>query len=113
MDVDFFIQRLPEDIVRHIYEEYIETEFHFKIFKQLLQSPKSIKLNISDIRPYIPYILSKPKLCNYMREKLVIYDNFKMFDVTYVSHKIKQEKIFTTAKNGSSMALCLLMYLYH
>lgn len=112
-NVDVFISRLPDDIIRHIYEEYIKTEFHFKIFKQLLRSKTSMKLNTSDIRPYIPYILSNPKLCDYMREHLVIGDNFKIFDAAYVDHKIKNEKMFTLAKNGTSVCLSLLMYVYH
>lgn len=113
MNVDFFVKYLPDDIVRHIYEEYISIDFHYKIFMQLLNSRTSKNLNTSDIKPYIPYILSQPKLCNYMREHLVVYNGYKLFDSIYIEHKINKKKPFMRASNGGSIALSLLMNIYH
>lgn len=111
--MDNFIAKLPDDIIRYIYKEFIEIEYHTKIIKELLNTRESIKLNIINIRPYIPFILSKPELCNYLCNNLILHNNYKYFEETYKYYKKNNNKHFSQMTKGDSFALTLLMKLYH
>ena len=91
----------------HIYKEFFEIEIYYKKIKQVLDTNLSRDLDIKFIRPYIPLILAKQKLVEYL------FQNMKEFRLTYTSHKIEQKKGFNYMKNGDSFALSILMYMYH
>jgi len=101
------IKKLPEELKKYIYEEYIETEIFYDKFKEALDSIESQRLNIVKISPFIPIILAKPKYIKYLLLKLYC------FKTIYNDHKIKKEKSFRLMNNGESFAQCILMYLYH
>ena len=101
------IKKLPEELKKYIYEEYIETQLFYDKFKEALDSQESHHLNIVNIHPFIPLILAKPKYIKYLFLKLYC------FKVIYNDHKIKKEKTFVLMNKGQSFAQCILMHLYH
>jgi hypothetical protein len=109
----FLIKKLPDDIKKYIYYEFLETKIYFDEFNIHLNNILSKKLNISLIRQYIPIILSKPKLISYFCTNILGYDNYKIFETVYIQHKIQNNKNFIKMTNGNSFSLTLLMYLHH
>ena len=101
------IEKLPEELKKYIYKEYIEIQLFYDKFKEALDSEESQMLNIVKIHPFIPLILAKPKYINYLLLKLYC------FRTIYNDHKIKKKKTFLLMNNGESFAQCILMYLYH
>jgi len=101
------IKKLPEELKKYIYAEYIETQLFYDKFKEALDSKESKSLNIVNIHPFIPLILAKPKYIKYLLVKLYC------FETVYNDHKIKKQKTFLLMNNGQSFAQCILMYLYH
>ena len=101
------IKKLPEELKKYIYEEYIETQLFYDKFKEALDSEESHHLNIVNVHPFIPLILAKPKYIEYLLLKL------SCFMIIYNDHKIKKEKTFRLMNKGQSFAQCILMYLYH
>ena len=94
------IENLPDDIKNYIYHAFLKHEIHYREFRQLLQTHKSIGLDTSDIRHLIPYILSQPVVVQLLRK------NIPEFDTVYRTYKIKGEKYF------DGFALALLFYMY-
>ena len=101
------IKKLPEELKKYIYEEYIETQLFYDKFKEALDSKESHHLNIVNVHPFIPLILAKPKYIEYLLLKL------SCFGIIYNDHKIQKKKTFRLMNNGQSFAQCILMYLYH
>lgn len=101
------IKKLPEELKKYIYEEYIEIQLFYDKFKEALESYESRTLNIVNIHPFIPLILAKPKYIKHLLIKLYY------FETIYNDHKIKKQKTFRLMNNGQSFAQCILMYLYH
>ena len=101
------IKKLPQELKKYIYEEYIETQLFYDKFKEALESEESQYLNIVNIHPFIPLILAKPKYIEYLLLKL------SCFMIIYNDHKIEKKKSFRLMNNGQSFAQCILMYLYH
>ena len=60
------IEKLPQELKKYIYEEYIETQLFYDNFKEALDSKESHMLNIVNIHPFIPLILAKPKYIKYL-----------------------------------------------
>ena len=101
------IKKLPEELKIKIYKEYFEVEYYNKIILQALDTNNSISLQINDIRPLIPIILSKKNLITYLNI------NNSIFKELYNSHKFNNKKNFVLCKKGDSFALSWLFYLYH
>ena len=97
------IEALPEEIKQFIYWEYFDTEIQFKIFKTLLETESTQRLSISDIRPYLPIVLAKPKVVEYLRSRIHSH-GFMTFDVVYKEYKMKprDKKVWTGANNGDA-----------
>ena len=55
------IQRLPSEIIRHIYDEYIDAQLMYEKIVSALDDPTSQMLNQSLIRHMVPLILAKPR----------------------------------------------------
>lgn len=106
-NVDQLIDRLPYDIVHQIHRNWVEPEHIINLVESALITENSYSLNIMDLRPLIPLILSKPYVFNYF------YSNNKTFKHIYDSHKIENSKQFLLLNKGDSFALSWLMYLYH
>ena len=67
------IKKLPEELKKYIYEEYIEIELFYDKFKEALDSKESKSLNIVNIHPFIPLILAKPKYIKHLLIKLYFF----------------------------------------
>jgi hypothetical protein len=105
--LEYNINKLPEELKKYIYQEYIEIQLFYDNFKEALDSQESQMLNIVKIHPFIPLILAKPKYIKYFLLKLYC------FKTIYNEHKIRRHKSFRLMNNGESFAQCILMYLYH
>ena len=105
--LEYNINKLPEELKKYIYQEYIEIQLFYDNFKEALDSQESQMLNIVKIHPFIPLILAKPKYIKYFLLKLYC------FNTIYNDHKIQKKKTFILMNNGKSFAQCILMYLYH
>ena len=106
MSLEKSIQNLHYDIIRYIYKEFIEPELYLKLFTAALKTDSSKYLRITDIRMYIPVILSKPLVVKHFHKHLLYFKEI------YKSHKIDKNK-FLLLTNGDSFALYFLMHLYH
>lgn len=106
-EVEKMISRLPYDLVYDIHRKYVETEYIINLVESALITQNSYSLNIIDLRPLIPLILSKPYVLNYF------YSNNETFKYIYDKHKIENSKHFLLLNKGDSFALSWLMCLYH
>lgn len=106
MSLEKLISKLPDDLIRYIYKEFIETELYYIQFIKALETIESRRLNIIKIKFLIPIILSKPQIVKYFSNKILYFKD------VYKSHKIDKKK-FLQLNNGDSFALSILMYLYH
>jgi hypothetical protein len=102
-----FLDRLPEFIVIEIYKNYLEAEVYYSIYKDIIESVNSNRLDNEELKPLIPIILSKPIVCKYINNKCI------GFKESFKDHKIKNKKSFELMKKGESFSLSILMYLYH
>lgn len=100
------IQRLPSDITRYIYEEYIEAQLIYESLVSAIDDVRSERLDPVLIRPLIPIILSKPKY-------IAICRRIPEFNIVYIEHKIRNKKSFKLMCNGNSFATAILFYCYH
>jgi len=100
------IQRLPSDIIRHIYDEYIDAQLMYEKFVSALDDPISQMLNQSMIRHMVPLILAKPRY-------IEVCCKIPEFNIVYKEHKIRKQKCFRLMNNGDSFATSILFYKYH
>ena len=101
-----YIDNLPDELQRYIFD-YIKIELWYQQFHQSLTSNMSQSLNICEIRPWIPRILSNPyftKLC---------IEKDPSFEIIWRESKKNNQKYFKNLKKGDSFALALLFYHYH
>ena len=102
-----FLDRLPEFIVLEIYKNYLEAEVYYSIYRDIIESVNSHRLDNRQLKPLIPIILSKPIVCKYIENKCI------GFKESFKDHKIKNNKSFKLMKKGESFSLYILMCLYH
>jgi len=102
-----FIDKLPEELVRKIYKDYLEPEIYYEIYKKIIVSNASTSLDTKDLLPFIPLVLSKPHICLYISK------NCHGFCSSYKVHKIENTKMFVLMKKGESFASTILFSLYH
>ena len=101
------IDKLPREIVEKIYREYIEPELYYFIYKDIICHSTSISLNEEYLIAFLPIILAKPTVCQYISIKC---PNFKK---SYIEHKINNKKQFKLMTKGQSFTLSILFSLYH
>ena len=99
-----WIQQLPCDVKYYIYKEFLHYEVIMEEFKQVLMNQEAS--NLINILSILPVILSKPKLCLYMSEKMV-FQNYRYFEIIYKRHKIRNDKQFKQMTKGQSFAAAL------
>jgi len=102
-----FLDRLPEFIVIQIYKNYLEAEVYYSIYRDIIESVNSHRLDSTQLKPLIPIILSKPIVCKYINNKCI------GFKESFKDHKIKNNKSIKLMKKGESFSLYILMCLYH
>ena len=103
-----FCVRLPYDIVRKIYEEYVEPQMLHDELLLKLNLYSSTILNSYELKIFLPKIIKNDILVNYL------FKNNEIFKIIYTNHFIKKKNNFVQIKCPiESMALTWLMYLYH
>lgn len=108
------IERLPFDVVRYIYKEFIEVEQLYILFREKLNTLNSLRLCSHDIKPLLPLVFANPQAVRYFSERMRIGKDFYVFRHLYEKYKVNKEpRDFVLCNNGGNFALSLLMYLYH
>jgi hypothetical protein len=86
--LDYYINKLPDEIKRKIYKEYFESSIYYQLYLKIVNHELSKKLNGIILRSYIPIILSKKDVLKYICNKCCVFQN------SYNQHKIYNEKVF-------------------
>ena len=102
------IQALPDDVSRHIYEEYFEvkpmcTEF----LNLLLEGKRSHRLEYAHLTEITSRLIQHACAVEYLSK------HCKVFNDMYKIHYIDKAKIFVQTNVLDSFVLSMLMYLYH
>ena len=102
------IQALPDDVSRHIYEEYFEAKSTCKQFLNLLFNDKrSHRLEHSHLTEITSRLICHPCAVEYLRK------HCKVFNDMYKAHYIDNNKYFEQCNVLHSFVLSMLVYLYH
>ena len=106
--IKYFLKKLPIDIIKMIWIEYIKPDLICLKLDSILNSTKSKQLNYYPLYDYIPFVLNNKFVVEYLIK------NNQTFNEIYNTHIINNIKLFINFPDIlSSMALSWLMYLYH
>jgi hypothetical protein len=101
-------QKLPDDIIRKIYEEYLKPDMLYEDLIYTLQLRDSKRLNIKPLKTFIPQLLQNKIFVEYLRKK------DSLFNDIYTTHIINKTNTYVNAASTiDSMAITWLTYLYH
>jgi hypothetical protein len=106
-NVTNLINALPNELKMKIYKEYLEPEIYYFMYQDAIKSIESTKLNMVNLRPIIPILLSKPLVRQFICKKC------NTFRSVFNKHKIEKDKLFTKLIKGDSFALSILFSIYH
>ena len=107
--INYIISKLPSDLLKQIYIDYIKPELICRELNIILKSTKSRELSAEPLENF----LRKHVLPNSIVIKYLI-KNDKIFSDIYQIHIINGEKRFLLFPDlVSSLAKCWIMYLYH
>ena len=101
------INSLPDDVMRHIYEEYFVGIDTCNKYLELLKSDESQSLNYKPLRDLTRRLLEYPCAIEYLCSK------HQIFKKMYIEHYIKKNKCFVQMDMLESFILSILMHLYH
>jgi hypothetical protein len=101
------INSLPDDVMRHIYEEYFVGIDTCNKYLKLLESDESHNLNYLPLLEPTRRLLEHPCAVEYLCSK------HKVFKIMYVKHYINHNKSFLLMDMPHSFIASILMYLYH
>ena len=102
-------EKLPNDVTRKIYEEYLKPDILFEDLINILQILSSRKLYAVPLTIFMPILLQNKILLEYLLKK----DD--VFKEIYSIHIIKETNMYfhPTYDINSSMAMSWLTHLYH
>ena len=107
--INYIIGKLPSDIVKNIYIDYIKPELICRELNIILNSTESRDLSIEPLENF----LRKHVLPNSIVIKYLI-KNDEIFPDIYKTHIINREQTFILFPDlVSSLACCWIMYLHH
>jgi len=106
-DLGTIAKRLPDDILKKIYYDYLEIPILFSVFKTKLETEECKRIEYGGLGNLVPFILRKPALVVYMRKQ------YYGFDAVYRSHVMSGEKCCSMMNFKDSFACSWLMYMYH
>jgi len=108
-NVNYLIRKLPKDIVKLIYINYVNPDIICRKLYVILNSIESNTFNSIPLENYLrTHVLQNDIVIKY----LIKNDN--IFGDIYNSHIIQGNQIFTSFPDIiSSLAMSWLMYLYH
>jgi hypothetical protein len=101
------INSLPDDVMRHIYEEYFVGIDTCNKYLELLKSDESQSLNYKPLMDLTRRLLEYPCAIEYLCSK------HQIFKKMYIEHYIKKNKCFVQMDMLESFILSILMHLYH
>ena len=108
-NINYIIGKLPTEIVKMIYIDYIKPELICRELNVILYSTESRELDSIPLENF----LRKHVLHNSIVIKYLI-KNDEIFPDIYQTHIINREQTFILFPDlVSSLAKCWLMYLYH
>jgi hypothetical protein len=105
--IETLIEELPQDLKYYIFYEFIRPKMYCTLFQDAIQWRESKLLNIRHIRKYIPYLLFDHYIVSFLSKNQI------HFKTVYDNHKINKNKSYVQQTNGDSLALDLLMHIYH
>ena len=102
------IQALPDDVSRHIYEEYFEAKPLCREFLNLLLNDKrSHRLEHKHLTEITSRLIRHPCAVEYLSKHCKVFKNM------YKAHYIDNDKYFEQCNVLHSFVLSMLYYLYH
>ena len=101
------IKALPNDIARHIYEEYFVAKETCDAFLELLHTKSAMSLDYKPLLNPARRILNHPCAIEYLCNKN------PLFKEMYIDHYLKNHKNFIRMSTLESFVLSILMYMYH
>lgn len=107
--INYIIGKLPSDLVKKIYTDYVKPELICRELNIILNSTESSELDIDLLENFLRnHILPNSIVIKYLIK------NDKIFSDIYKTHIINREKTLVLFPNlVSSLAGCWLMYIYH
>lgn len=101
------INTLPDDVMRHIYEQYFVGIDTCNKYLELLKCKDSQNLKYEHLLEPTRRLLTHPCAVEYLCSK---HAGFKQM---YITHYIKNNKLFLLMDMLHSFIASILMYLYH
>ena len=101
------INSLPDDVMRHIYEEDFVGIDTCNKYLALLKSAESQSLNYKPLMDLTRRLLEYPFAIEYLCSKHPIFKQM------YIKHYIQNKKSFVQMNMLESFILSILMHLYH
>jgi len=101
------INSLPDDVIRHIYEEYFVGIDTCDKYLELLKSTESQSLNYKPLMDLTRRLLEYPFAIEYLCGKHMFFKKM------YIKHYIQNNKSFVQMNMLESFILSILMHLYH
>jgi hypothetical protein len=101
-------QRLPDDIIRYIYEEYLKPDMLYEDTINVLHLQCSRRLDPDPLIKFIPKLFQNKILVEYLVK------NDELFKHIYTGHVINKTNTYKNVISIiDSMAITWLTYLYH
>ena len=101
------INRLPDDVLRHIYEEYIVGKATCDRYLEMFKSEASMNLDHKPLLELTSRLLEHPCAIEYLCKK------HEIFKEMYIGHYVHDNKWFLLKSKLESFVLSILMWLYH
>ena len=101
------INALPDDVMRHIYEEYFVAKDTCENFIKLLHTDASTSLDYKPLLEPARLLLNHPCAIEYVCIKN------PLFKQMYTEHYLKNNKYFVHMTTLQSFVLSILMHMYH
>ena len=101
------INSLPDDVMRHIYEEYFVGIDTCNKYLELLKSKESQSLQYEHLTEATQMLLKHPCAVEYLCKK------HSIFKKMYTEHYIQNNKMFLQMDMLRSFIVSILMHLYH
>ena len=101
------INALPDDVARHIYEEYFVAKDTCENFLKLLHTRSAMSLDYKPLLEPARRLLNHPCAIEYLCIKN------PLFKQMYTDHYLKNNKYFVLMTTLQSFVLSILMHMYH
>lgn len=111
-NIDKIICKLPLDIQRYIYHNFIKLQVYYEEFLYAINLQSSKDFDIIFIRPFILYLLINHDLLNYIDNKILDNDNNKFIKNIFQVYKLNLP-YYKGLTNSNGISTAILTHLYH